>query len=369
MIAPAEQPYVEWLDQVWSQKLSGDHHEGVRLTVGILLWPTFPMMSLTGIIESLRHAGDYGDHSRQRYVRWEIIGAVGRKVISSCGIEVTETCRYVDPTAFDYVFVIGGLLKDLGDVPLGHRRYIKVAQRAGCTLVGVCTGSFVLAEEKLLSGTPAAIHPYHKTDFELAFPGHRLTTSVDFVRSGKIATIPGGTSILSFMTDIIDSHFGPDRAAKTVHQLSLTGKRALTKLDRLGISKHLNISDPRVQKALVLIDANIEDTPSIPKLADQLGRSERPFLRLFKKEVGRSPQDYIVNARLNAAVWMLQNTTQSTTSIAYAAGFASGSSFSETCKRRLGKTPTQLRKRKAETIGQASAPRQGRGERSRWDTA
>lgn len=175
------------------------------------------MMSLTGIIESLRHAGDYGDHSEQRYVGWEIIGATGRKVTSSCGIQVAETCKYLDPTAFDYVFVIGGLLKDLSKAPIEHRRYIKVAQRAGCTLVGVCTGSFVFAGERLLSGTPAAKHPYHNTDFELAFPGHRLTTNVDFVRTEKIATIPGGTSILSFMIDIIDSHFGPDRAAKTVH--------------------------------------------------------------------------------------------------------------------------------------------------------
>lgn len=348
MPSDTEQPYVGWLDQVWSQKLSNERHEGVRLTVGILVWPTFPLMSLTGIIESLRHAGDYGDHSRQRYVRWEIIGVPNRKVGSSCGIEVAETCKYVDPAAFDYVFVIGGLLKDLDKAPIEHRRYIHVAQRAGCRLVGVCTGSFVLAEEKLLSNAPAAIHPYHKSDFELAFPGHRMTTSVDFARTERITTIPGGTSILSFMTDIIDTHFGPDRAAKTVHQLSLTGKRDLTKLDRMGISRHLNISDPRIQKALVLIDANIEQTPSIKKLAGQLGLSERHFLRLFKREVGRSPQDYIVDARLNAAVWMLQNTTQSTTSVAYAAGFASGSSFSETCRRRLGKTPTELRKRSGE---------------------
>lgn len=116
----------------------------------------------------------------------------------------------------------------------------------------------------------------------------------------------------------------------------------------MGISRHLNISDPRVQKALVLIDANIEHTPSVPQLADQLGLSERHFLRLFKREVGRSPQNYIVDTRLNAAVWMLHNTTLSTTSIAYAVGFASGSSFSETCKRRLGKTPTQVRKGQGE---------------------
>lgn len=343
MDTDAQRSYVAWLDEVWSQKLNDEKRDGVRLTVGILLWPTFPMMSLTGILESLRHAGDYGDHSQQRYVRWEIIGVPGRKVTSSCGIEVAETCKYVIPDAFDFVFVIGGLLKDLGDAPMKHRHYAHLAKHAGCSLVGVCTGAFVLAQEKLVSGAPVAIHPYHKADFELAFPGHRMTTRVDFARSDRITTIPGGISILSFMTDVIDSHFGPDRAAKTVHQLSLSGKRDLSKLDRVGISRHLDISDPRIQEALVLIDAKIENTPSIRDLAGQLGLSERHFLRLFKAEVGRSPQDYVIEARLNAAVWMLQNTTQSNTSIAYAAGFASGSSFSETCKRRLGQTPTQLR--------------------------
>lgn len=340
----SEQPYIEWLDQVWAQKLSDENRSGVQLTVGILLWPTFPMMSLTGIIESLRHAGDYGDHSQQRYVRWEIIGAPGRKVTASCGIDVAETCKYVAPDAFDMVFVIGGLLKDLSRAPAEHRRYIHVAARAGRPVVGVCTGSFVLAEEDLLSGGPAAIHPYHQTDFELAFPGHRMKTNMDFAQHGQVCTIPGGTSILSFMTSIIENHFGSDRAAKTVHQLSLTGKRDMGKLDQVGLSRHLDIADPRIQKALVLIDANIEHTSTIPELARQLNLSERHFLRLFKDAVGQSPQDYIIDARLRAAVWMLQNTTQSNTAIAYAAGFTSGSAFSETCRRRLGQTPTEIRR-------------------------
>lgn len=337
-------PYVDWLDEVWERKLTDENRAKVQLTVGILLWPTFPLMSLSGIIESLRHAGDAADNSRQRYVRWEVVGSPGRSVTSSCGISVAETSPYVHPGDFDYLFVIGGLLKDLEDGPNEHSRYLHVAKRTHCTIVGVCTGSFILAQEKLLSKAPAAIHPYHKSDFEAAFPGHRFITDADFSTDGRVITIPGGTSILSYMTEIINSHFGPDRAAKTVHQLSLTAKREMGTLERVAIKHHVEIDDPRIQKALVMIDANLEGELSIGKLSSHLGMSERHFLRQFRAEVGTAPQNYIIEARLKAAIWMLQNSQRTITSIAYASGFTSGASLSEACRRRLGKTPSQIRK-------------------------
>ena len=36
-----------------------------ELRVGILLWPGFPLLSLAGLCDGLRHAADIGDQSRQ----------------------------------------------------------------------------------------------------------------------------------------------------------------------------------------------------------------------------------------------------------------------------------------------------------------
>ena len=335
--------YVDWLDRIWDARLDRSDSRSVSLTVGILLWPTFPMMSLTGIVESLRHAGDYGDHSQQRYVRWHILGPPGTRIRASCGIEVGTTHDYVHPGEFDILFVVGGLLKDIDAAPAAHRRYIHAAHRVGRTIAGVCTGSFILAQEKLLDRQIACIHPYHEADFKLHFPNHRATTRSDYEGEEGIVTIPGGISILSFMTRLIRDHFGPDRAAKAVHQLSLTEGTGLGELQRVGLSRHIEATDPRVQKALVMLDQRATETPRIGQIAESLGLTERHFLRLFKAQVGMSPKSYMIDMKLRAAVWMLRNSARSVTAIAYAAGFSSAASLSGHCARRLNATPSQIR--------------------------
>lgn len=43
----------------------------------------------------------------------------------------------------------------------------------------------------------------------------------DFDTEGRVTTALGDVSILPLMTRIIGDHFGPDRFAKTVHQMTL----------------------------------------------------------------------------------------------------------------------------------------------------
>lgn len=70
--------YIRWLDDLWSERLLTARDRKADLSVGILLWPTFPMMSLTGLIEPLRHAADFADNSRPLHCRWSIMGPQGR---------------------------------------------------------------------------------------------------------------------------------------------------------------------------------------------------------------------------------------------------------------------------------------------------
>ena len=336
----ADNGYVQWLDEVWQRRRSP---EARALSAGILLWPGFPLMSLTGIVESLRHAGDFGDMSRQIEGRWEIMAA-GGAVRSSCGIEVKPTQPYLHPAEFDYLFVIGGLLPQLDHAPLSHRRYIHAARQMGCTIVGVCTGSFVLAEERLLARATACIHPYHRRDYESAFPSHRFTTTQDFVSADGVATVPGGISILAYMAQIVSTRFGADRSAKVVHQLSLPDRRGVGEFERSGMTQHREIADPRIQKAIVMIESGSEAAVGVAELASRVGMSERHFSRLFQAEVGQSARDYILATRLRLANWLLRHTTKPVTTIAFEAGFASPSHLSAIFQKKLGKTPSQVRR-------------------------
>jgi transcriptional regulator GlxA family with amidase domain len=203
--------YVAWLDTLWAQRLSGATDRKPDLTIGILLWPGFPLMSLTGIVEPLRHAGDFADNSRPVHCRWSVLGDPGSVTTASCGLRVQPDLAYANPTDFDYVVVIGGLLGQLASAPARHRHYLRVAAAAGVPIVGVCTGVFVLAQEGLLAGHTVCVHPFHQTDFRAAFPALRITTRDDFIVDGNRITVPGGISILSLMTRLVRSHCGADR--------------------------------------------------------------------------------------------------------------------------------------------------------------
>lgn len=323
------------------------------LRVGILLWPSFPLMSLAGLVECLRHAGDHGDASGQRYAQWDVLGTPGSKTVSSCGIGVETTAPLGLPGSHDYLFVIGGLLRDLDKAPGPYRTYLRAAFDAGGPVIGVCTGSFVLAAEGLLDGRPVCVHPYHQRDFKAAFPRHRLVTTQDFVVAGTVTTVLGGVSILSLMTELIGAHFGPDRSAKTVHQMTLPSEDKSLPTGLTPLSRRLTITDPRIQKALVILDAEATRNPSIEGLARSLGLSGRHFLRLFRDQVGRAPKDYLLETKLRAAVWMLTHTTRSVTAIAYAAGFASGANLADHCQKRLGASPSRIRR---DALGQRHTP-------------
>lgn len=338
--------YVAWLDSVWANTRS-DRGARSGLSIGILLWPSFPLLSFSGVVEALRHAGDFGDQSRHIEGRWDVLGRPGTKFRASCGIEVTVTSDYVHPQEYDHIFVIGGLLRDQATAPTAHRRYIHAARSLGIPIAALCTGSFVLAEEKLLARTVACIHPYHKRDYEIAFPNHRLTVTQDFVENDGITTVPGGISVLAFMTRLIRSHYGPDRSAKVVHQLSLPERRGTSDFERGGIMAEVPIRDPRIQKAIALMDMPSEATVSVGNLANQLGLSERHFSRLFHEQTGVPPREYLLTKRLRLAVWMLQHSLKPITTIALECGFGSAAHFSAACRKHLGKAPSDFRRQVA----------------------
>ncbi len=338
-----EADYVRWLDGLWAARLLSGRDAKPDLSVGILLWPTFPMMSLAGIIEPLRHAADFGDGSRPLHCRWSIMGRPGYGAVASCGIRVHADSPYINPTDFDHIMVIGGLLPHLRSAPAAHRDYVRVAASAGVTVAGVCTGAFVLAEEGLLVDRKAAIHPYHGEDFRQAFPRQQFSLRDDFLVDDGRVTVPGGISILSYMTELIRSHCGPDRAAKTVHQLSLTDQKAMSAFDRGRASSYRHVADVRAQRAIVLIESKKGRDVTPELAASAVGLSPRQFTRLFRQHLGMTPKHFILETRLRYARFLLENGVMAITEIAFETGFSDSAHLATAFRKRYGRSPSDVR--------------------------
>jgi len=341
--APAEAGYVEWLDGLWSQRLLASRDRKPDLSVGILLWPTFPMMSLTGIIEPLRHAADFADNSRPLHCRWSIMGGPGHATVASCGIRVHADAPYINPTDFDYIAVIGGLLPHLRAASSQHRDYLRVAAAASVPIIGACTGVFVLAQEGLLEGRKASVHPFHAEDFRIAFPRIAFSTRDDFLIDNGRITVPGGVSILSLMTDLIRQHCGPDRAAKAVHQLSLTEHKSMSAFDHGRASVFRHVDDTRIQRAVVLIESRKGRDVSPEQAARAASLSPRQFARLFRQHIGVSPKRFILETRLRYARFLVENSPMSMTEIAFETGFSDSAHLATAFKQKYGQPPTTFR--------------------------
>jgi len=101
--------------------------------------------------------------------------------------------------------------------------------------------------------------------------------------------------------------------------------------------------DPRVRKALDLIEVHYREELRIPKLAKLVGLSERSLTRLFVKEVGQNPKQVLTRLRVDEAQRLLSSSDRAVTDIALDVGFQSLSSFFAAFRQRTGHLPSEYR--------------------------
>ncbi|MEF3107565.1 helix-turn-helix domain-containing protein [Raoultella sp. WB_B2P2-3] len=315
-----------------------------ELSIGLLLWPDFPLLSLAGLVDALRHAADVGDNSKKLRCSWNIMNADGHSpIIASSGVAVRPDSPYCPPRQFDYIAVIGGLLRSLVSGPPEGRAYLREAQRAGVPLIGVCTGSFVLAEEGMLDGRRACLHPYHLAEFTARFPLVRAQTGLDFIDDRGVLSCAGGISVISLVTELVRRHCGPDRATKAIYQMSVTNKvdtASVSVSQALGYTK---VADPRLRHAIFLVEQSLVRPISTEWLASEAHLSRRQLTRLFNAELGQPPGEFIRLTRLRYGKWLLHNSRESITEIALRIGFSDCAHFIRQFQREFGCTPGAFR--------------------------
>jgi YesN/AraC family two-component response regulator len=80
----------------------------------------------------------------------------------------------------------------------------------------------------------------------------------------------------------------------------------------------------------------------VPDLAFKMSLSERTFRNRIKKYTGFSPNEYMMEARMNKALQLLENGTFLTVAeVAYAVGLEYSSYFTRNFRERFGKSPSE----------------------------
>ena len=267
------------------------------LHIGLILWPRYSLLAVSGLLEALRYAAKAQDKLAFKISLISEFPDI--PIISNAGIIMRPDSPHAPP------------------------------------LIGIGTGSFVLAQEGLLNERRASIHPFHLDAFRQAFPLVYAEQGYDFIDDGDVLTCPGGISTLTLATELIRAHAGDDIASTTCQRLSLVPHEIATPRP----ANFALIPDSRLRRAVMLIEQFLTRPLTTAGLAREVALSERQLNRLFHAEFGKTAREFIRSARLRYACWLLKNSQQSVTDIAQRMGFSDCAHFIRHFQTEYGCTP------------------------------
>jgi transcriptional regulator GlxA family with amidase domain len=98
-----------------------------------------------------------------------------------------------------------------------------------------------------------------------------------------------------------------------------------------------------IRELQIWIADHLETRLSVEDLADRMSMSVRNFERVFTREVGTTPSQYVLQMRVEAARRQLERTDRGLKHVASATGFGSIDVMRRAFVRLLGLTPRRYR--------------------------
>jgi transcriptional regulator GlxA family with amidase domain len=320
------------------------------LSVGIVLSANFTLSAFSLFVDTLRLAADESDRSRPIGCQWVVMSSRSEPIRSSSGVQVNRTSPFRDPKEFDYIVVIGGTLHH--DRPINEEAiaYLHAAACSQVSLIGICTGSFILSRAGLMQNRRSCVSWLHYQDFCEEFPDQAVSADRLFEVDGDRITCAGGAAAADLAAWLIERHLGRSVAHKPHHVLLLDRARTTN-----AVQPHPPLAeataDVRIRRALLLMEQHLADPLPISSIAEMLSLSTRQLERLFHAELASGPSIFYRMLRLRYAYWLLDNTDRSITEIALDAGFSDCAHFSRQFKAAHGFPPSNAR-----SANRAAAP-------------
>lgn len=125
----------------------------------------------------------------------------------------------------------------------------------------------------------------------------------------------------------------------------------LRDMDLDPIARQINCSQEKsyVQQAIRYIESYYSSNITIGEICNTIYISPCHFQRIFKKELNKTPYQYILEFRIKKAKEMLQREKPSIGEVARLCGFLNSGHFSTVFKKSQGKTPLEYRNTKTKS--------------------
>jgi transcriptional regulator GlxA family with amidase domain len=313
------------------------------LRVGFVLARHFTLSAFSLFVDTLRLASDIDDRSGRVLCDWEVISATSHLVRSSSGVQVAPTGRLGQPDRFDYIAVVGGLLDVEEPLDRETIAFLHEASKRKIPVIGVCTGSFILAAAGLLRERLACVSWLHHEEFAARFPKCRLTSHRLYVEDRGVITCAGGSAVADMAAFLVKRHVGQKAEKNALEILQVERRREGDEMQsRVPIVLPMH-NDTRIKSSLLFMEQNIGEAVSIAHIAANVGLSRRQLERLFHEKTGSSPAAVYMKIRMARAQFLVERTTRPLIEIALEVGFENSSHFCRKFRESFGVTPNRFR--------------------------
>ena len=273
-----------------------------------------------------------------------IAGEAGEAVVRcASGIRLMTDAAWTGLDGIDTLLVAGGPVAE--HAPQALVDWLRETAPRVRRMGSICTGAFILARAGLLEGRRATTHWLKVEQLRAFSPNIEVQGDALHVKDGPVYTSAGVTAGIDLALALLEEDFGRALALEVARVLVLYLKRPG------GQSQFSTALLAQFHEggALAPTIQWLRDNHQRPlrneDMAEHAAMSPRNFARVFKRETGTTPANFIEGIRLEAAVKRLEETTQALETIARECGFQSGEHFRLAFARRFGITPGQYRDR------------------------
>ena len=312
--------------------------EPAKIRVGFFLLDTFGMLPFISALEALRAANRY---SGQALYSWHLFGENDSPAVANNAIEQKVEGRLLPTAEIDRLIICGphDPIHFHSDVV---SRTLKQLSKNGVALGALDTGTFLLAQAKLIGNRRCTVHWENLPGFVEAYPELNVSNEL-FEIDRNLFTCAGGDAALDMMLSIIETEHGKQLAAQVADLFIHTAIRRTGESQRVSTRDRTGVSHPGLLDCIELMEANKEQPLTSTELANMIGISRRQLERLFRVHLEQSPLHYYQQIRLKAARKLLEQTSMSVTEVASASGFSSTDHFSRRFKLLFGVPPRSIR--------------------------
>ena len=311
-------------------------------SVAIVVFSGVQSLDVTGPMDVFCEANRF--LAPEDHYRLQVIGVEHGVMPCSNGLALHAHLHFSQALeAYDLLLVAGGPQLPFLAFGTAFDHWLRDASRRARRFGSICNGALMLARAGLLDGRTVTTHWGDAAALAALCPKARVEADRLYVEDGELFTSAGVTAGIDLSLYLLAKDHGPEVALSVAKRLVVFTQRTGGQSQFSPFLRPYAEEDSAVARVQHYVMANLTGDLGIADLAAAANMSARNFSRVFAREAGVTPAEFVEQARVDAARVLLESAHAPLKTVAYQCGFRDAQHMRSVFNRRLGVTPAQFR--------------------------